>query len=124
GWIPHDDGMLAQIAERVLAGELPHRDFDDPYTGLLGYLHGLGLLTFGPSLRSLRLVLFAFTVAWLPAIYLVTRRFVPPLGAVLVTALALTWSVPNYFAGLPSYYNVFFATFGMLALVRHVETDL
>ena len=123
GWIPHDDGMLAQIAERVLAGELPHRDFDDPYTGLLGYLHGLGFLILGPSLRSIRLVLFAFTVAWLPAIYLVTRRFVPPLGAVLVTALALTWSVPNYFAGLPSYYNVFFATFGMLALVRHVETD-
>ena len=74
GWIPHDDGMLAQIAERVMAGEMPHRDFDDPSTGLLGYLHGLGLLIFGISPRSLRLVLFPFTLAWLPAIYVLARH--------------------------------------------------
>ena len=30
GWIAHDDGMLGQAAERVMAGELPHRDFYDP----------------------------------------------------------------------------------------------
>jgi hypothetical protein len=123
GWIPHDDGMLAQIAERVLLGELPHRDFDDPYTGLLGYLHGLGFLILGPSVRSLRLVLFAVTAVWLLAVYRLARRFLPRPGAVLVTALALTWSVPNYFAAVPSYYNLFLATFGMVALVRHVETE-
>ena len=123
GWIPHDDGMLAQIAERVMAGEMPHRDFDDPYTGLLGYLHGLGFLTFGISLRSIRLVLFLFTLAWLPAMYVLARHFVPPLGAALVTALAMTWTLPNYFAAVPSYYNLFLATFGMVALARHVDTD-
>ena len=123
GWIPHDDGMLGQIAERVIAGEMPHRDFDDPYTGLLGYLHGLGFLTFGISLRSIRLVLFLFTLAWLPAMYVLARHFVPPLGAALVTALAMTWTLPNYFAAVPSYYNLFLATFGMVALARHVDTD-
>ncbi|MEM7349697.1 MAG: hypothetical protein AAF657_02750, partial [Acidobacteriota bacterium] len=30
GWIPHDEGMLGQCAERLLQGELPHRDFDEP----------------------------------------------------------------------------------------------
>ena len=123
GWIPHDDGMLAQIAERVMAGEMPHRDFDDPDTGLLGYLHGLGFLTFGISLRSIRLVLFLFTLAWLPAMYVLARHFVAPLGAGLVTALAMTWTLPNYFAAVPSYYNLFLATFGMVALARHVDTD-
>jgi hypothetical protein len=44
------------------------------------------------------------------------------LGAALVTALAMSWSVPNYFAAVPSYYNLFFATFGMAALVRFVDT--
>ena len=116
-------GCSAQIAERVIAGEMPHRDFDDPYTGLLGYLHGLGFLTFGVSLRSIRLVLFLFTLAWLPAMYVLARHFVPPLGAALVTALALTWTLPNYFAAVPSYYNLFLATFGMVALARHVDTD-
>jgi hypothetical protein len=122
GWIPHDDGMLAQIAARVLDGELPHRDFDDPYTGLLGYVHAAALGAFGHSLRSLRLALFAFAVAWLPAVYLLARRFASRPGALLVAALALAWTLPNYFAGVPSYYNVFLATFGTLALVRHVET--
>src|SRR5262245_46811190 len=37
-WIPHDDGALAQAAERVLHGELPQRDFADIYTGGLSYL--------------------------------------------------------------------------------------
>lgn len=32
GWIPHDEGALAQSAERVLLGQLPHRDFDELYT--------------------------------------------------------------------------------------------
>ncbi len=33
GWFPLDEGALGHSAERVLAGELPHRDFDDAYTG-------------------------------------------------------------------------------------------
>ncbi len=39
GWIPVDEGLLAQTAERVLAGELPHRDFDDCYTGGLAIFY-------------------------------------------------------------------------------------
>src|SRR2546430_188468 len=33
GWVPHDEGSLAQSAERVLAGGEPHRGFDEPYNG-------------------------------------------------------------------------------------------
>jgi len=32
GWVPHDTGQLGQTAERVLDGEMQHRDFDEPYT--------------------------------------------------------------------------------------------
>ncbi len=28
GWVPHDEGTLAESAVRVQAGELPHRDYD------------------------------------------------------------------------------------------------
>jgi hypothetical protein len=31
-WIAYDDGLLAQSAERVLRGEMPHRDFAEVYT--------------------------------------------------------------------------------------------
>jgi hypothetical protein len=121
GWIAHDDGMLGQAAERVMAGELPHRDFYDPYTGGLTYLHALGLKILGVRLLSLRWLLFAATLAWVPVIYFLATRFVPPMSAALVTAVAVTWSLPNYFASMPSYYNLFLATFGTAALFRHIE---
>jgi Dolichyl-phosphate-mannose-protein mannosyltransferase len=121
GWIAHDDGMLGQAAERVMAGELPHRDFYDPYTGGLTYLHALGLKILGVRLLSLRWVLFAATLAWVPVVYFLATRFVPPMSAALVTAVAVTWSLPNYFASMPSYYNLFLATFGTAALFRHIE---
>jgi hypothetical protein len=123
GWIPHDDGMLAQIAERILAGELPHRDFDDPYSGGLGYLHAMTFMAFGVRILSLRILLFLAALAWIPAVFFVARRFVSPSGAIVVTALAVVWTVPNYFASLPSYYNLFFATWGTVALLRHVDTN-
>ena len=121
GWIAHDDGMLGQAAERVLAGEIPHRDFADPYTGGLTYLHALGMKTLGVRLVSLRWLLFAATMAWVPVFFFLTARFVPPADAALVTAVAVTWSLPNYFASMPSYYNLFLATLGTAALFRHTE---
>ncbi len=123
GWIPHDEGTLAQSAERVLQGELPHRDFDDVYTGGLSYLHAAAMAAFGVNLRSLRLTLFGFFVLWVPACYAIARRFASPVPAGLVTLTAVAWSLPNYFAGLPSWYNLFFATFGVLAFLKFIETD-
>src|SRR5574342_899051 len=55
GWIPHDEGTLAQSAERVLGGELPHRDFDEVYTGGLSLLNAAAFRVFGTTLRALRL---------------------------------------------------------------------
>jgi hypothetical protein len=53
GWVPHDEGILAQAAERILHGEMPHRDFDDPYTGGLSYLNAAGFRMLGTNLLTL-----------------------------------------------------------------------
>jgi len=121
-WVPHDAGSLAQSAERVAGGELPHRDFDEIYTGGLSFLNALAFQILGPSIRTLRLVLFAVFLAWLPAIYYLAIRFVRPAAAALTVLVAVVWSVPNYFAAVPSWYNLLFATFGTAALLRYVET--
>jgi Dolichyl-phosphate-mannose-protein mannosyltransferase len=121
GWIPFDDGALGHAAERVLQGELPHRDFDDIYTGGLAYLNAAAFRVLGTTLWSLRLVLLAFLVAWVPAVYYVASRFVRPVAAGAATLLAVVWSVPNYPAAMPSWYNLFFATFGVAALLRYLE---
>ena len=123
GWIPLDEGTTALAAERILHGELAHRDFEGAYTGGLSNLHALAFWLMGTRLLSLRLVLFGFFLLFVPAVYLVARRFWRPLPAAAVTALAVAWSVPNYFSSMPSWYNLFFALFGALAALRFVRTN-
>jgi hypothetical protein len=119
--MPFDDGALAQSAERLLQGELPHRDFDDPYTGGLAFLNAGAFKLFGLTLWSMRVALLAVFAAWVPAAYYVASRLVRPLAAGAITILAVVWSLPNYTAAMPSWYNLFLATFGTAALFRHLE---
>src|SRR3989441_10718261 len=120
GWVPHDAGSLAQSAERVLAGQLPHRDFDDIYTGGLSFLHALAFRLFGTSLLSLRLVLFAAFLAWLPAVYYVAGRFVAPFAAGLATLAAALWAVPHYSGGGPSRVNLVLPVVRGAAVFSHL----
>ena len=122
GWIPHDDGLLAQSAERFLHGQLPHRDFDDVYTGGLTVLNAAAFAVLGIRLLSLRLALLGAAALWVPILYVIARRFATPGLAALATLAAVVWSVPNYGAAMPSWYNLFFATAGLLALLKYAET--
>lgn len=121
GWVPADDGTLAQSALRVLQGELPHRDFVEGYTGGLSVIHALAFRVLGVNLMSLRICVFLFFLAWIPAVYYIALRFACAPAAGLITLLAVSWSFPNYPAAMPSWYNLFFATFGAAALLRFLE---
>lgn len=121
GWVPHDEGILAQAAERVVQGEMPHRDFEDPYTGGLSYLHAAAFRLFGVDLLVLRYVLFAFFLAWVLAVYAAAREFSEPWPAAGITILGVAWSVPNYAAAIPSWFCLFLATFGTLALLKYIR---
>jgi hypothetical protein len=123
GWVPSDEGTLAESAENVLRGELPHRDYHDGYTGVLGYLNAAAFRVFGTNLASMRYMLFLFFLAWVPAVYYAVSRFVSSPVAGALTLLAVAWGPPNYTAALPSWYNLFFATFGLAALLRYIETQ-
>lgn len=123
GWVPHDEGAFGQSAERVLLGEVPHRDFDELYTGGLTYLHSLAMRMFGTSLISLRFMLFGFTVVWIPALWWIARRFAPQTISTLVTITAVLWTIPNYPAAVPSWYILILSTFLIAALYRFAETN-
>jgi hypothetical protein len=121
GWIPHDEGTIAQSAERVLRGELPHRDFDELYTGGLSFLHAAAMNLLGVNLLSPRKLLLAAFMVFLAAIHAVARRIAPRPAALLAMPLVTAWSVPNYLVSLPSWYNLFLATVGIWALMRYLE---
>ena len=122
GWVPHDEGALGQSAERVLAGQVPHRDFDEIYTGALAYVHAAAFLIGPHASTTTRVPLFLIALLWVAALYAIARRFVPAAGAAVVAITALVWSVPNYPASMPSWFNLFLATFGTLALLKGLET--
>ncbi|HEV7242052.1 MAG TPA: hypothetical protein VGQ36_22670 [Thermoanaerobaculia bacterium] len=122
GWVPHDEGLLGGTAERVMAGERPHVDFDDPYTGGQAYLHALAFRIGGARLSTLRWLLYAFSIPFIVALWAIARRALSPWWAAAVAGAGVVWSLPNYFASLPSWYNLFFALFGLVALLRWLET--
>jgi hypothetical protein len=70
---------------------------------------------------SLRLCAFLFFLAWIPAFYSIAARFARPVPAGLITLVAVAWGYPNYPASMPSWYNLFFATFGATALLRYLD---
>ncbi|HSW29740.1 MAG TPA: glycosyltransferase family 39 protein [Longimicrobiales bacterium] len=121
GWFPHDLGSVAHPAQRVLLGELPHRDFDDVYTGGLAFLNALGFRIMGESAMSARWVLLAAYAAWVPAVWALARRFARPWLAAAATLLAASWTLPVYAEAMPSWYNLFLGTASLWALVRFAD---
>jgi hypothetical protein len=121
GWVPHDEGAFAQSADRVLHGELPHRDYTEIYTGGLAYLNAFAFRYFGATFATLRIVLFLFFLLWVPVFYWIASRFVSDWRAGGITLLGVAWGLPNYSAAVPSWYNLFFATFGVAALLSYID---
>jgi hypothetical protein len=120
GWVPHDEGQFAQSADRVLHGEIPHRDYLETYTGGLSYLNALAFRLVGENFATTRLVLFLFFLCWIPAVYWIASQLASDWIAGGITFLAVAWSVPNYSAAVPSWYNLFFATFGVAGLSAYI----
>lgn len=122
GWFDVDDGGMGQVAARVLAGQLPHRDFDDPWTGGWSYFQAGVFQLFGPSLAALRVPIF---VAWLGALalaFVIARRLADRLVAALVTLACATWSLYAWHFPLPNWYYLPLALFSAWAAVRFTET--
>jgi len=63
------------------------------------------------------MVLCAYA-AWVPALWMVASSLAGVWAAAAVTLLGAAWTLPMYAEGMPSWYNLFLATFALLALLR------
>ena len=122
GWIPHDEGTIAGDALRLLQGELPHVGFQDPYTGGMTWFYAWLFRIFGVDLLTIRWALYAGALLAAATWYRIALTFGPPLPAAGVAATCLLWAFPNYFAGLPSWWVLIFASVAVLALIRFSTT--
>ena len=123
GWVPHDEGLIGQSADFVLRGGTPHVDYQEAYTGGLSQLYAALFRIVGVDLLHVRWLLFAGAAWAVFVVHAICRRHLPPIGAALGTWVALTWSFPNYFAGLPSWWLLICALTCVWALIRHDETS-
>jgi hypothetical protein len=114
--------LLAESAARVLGGQLPHRDFVDVYTGALSALDAVALRVWGTNLLAIRDLLCFVAILWVPVLYAIAVRVASPWAAGLAVLAAVAWSVPYYPLGMPSWYVLFLASAGTLALLTFADT--
>ena len=123
GWIAHDEGLLGHTAELTLAGNTPHVEFQDAYTGLLSHINAISFKLFGINLASLRIPLLIGATMTAIVWYLIALRMVSPVVAGVVTLTSVAWSFPNYFAALPSWYVLMAASWTTWTLIKFQETS-
>ncbi len=121
GWYPWDDGAMAQVADRVLQGQLPHRDFDDPWTGGWSFLQAGIFGLFGTSLRMLRIPIFVVWLVSLACGFRLARRFVSPTVAGVATLAWGVWSLYAWHYPLLNWYYAPLALFAAWGVTRFVE---
>ena len=117
-WTPGDEGVLAQGAERVMRGDVPHRDFVALWSGGLDYLNAAAFRALGTRLTTLRTTVAVAWLLGLSAMFAAARRMLPAWGAACLTVCAAVWTLPLSPHPLPSWYTLFLALFGVAAIVE------
>jgi hypothetical protein len=90
-WAPADEGNYAHVAERLLSGEVLHRDVQDVHAGYVNFVNAAAFSIFGRRMVSLRYPLAALTVLQAGLMFLVLRpRGLAPaaIGALALTSLS------------------------------------
>ena len=103
-WYPTDDGLYANIAERLLSREILNLDVQDIHPGYIHFLHAAAFRIFGRDIVSLRypLILAGFVQTCFVYALLQRRSIVlAACGSIAMTALGVIQFVdptPNWYA--------------------------
>ncbi len=106
-WWPQADGAYAHVAERILAGEVLHRDVQDIHAGHINLVNAGAMGLFGMKMVALRYPLVALTLIQTCLVFfllLPRGRIVAMSGAAAMTALTFV-QFPNPTA---NWYALFF----------------
>jgi hypothetical protein len=120
---PVDEGYFIYTSSRVLAGDLPYRDFSTPYTPGFFYLNAMLFRLFGMDLLTLHLSVVVARLALLGLVYLLARRIVPPAFAALPVVLLLAQDqAPAAWESHPAWWASVAMLLTVWCVCRHWET--
>ncbi|MEM7689271.1 MAG: glycosyltransferase family 39 protein [Pseudomonadota bacterium] len=117
---PHlfDDGIILTNAQRVLAGEVPHRDFYSNYGPGQPYAVAAIMALFGPDLFAAR-AYGAVTMALSVALgYLIVSAQLKPKISLAVAGIAALWMIGSDFHLYPIYPPLILIFLAVLLLMR------
>ena len=128
GWFMEDEGVLYYHYLRVYQGLVPYRDFFTGYGPLIYYVHAAAFAVLGVSINAVRILTAVVNATTATGLYLVSRRFVPPVWAVAPALLFLVLQ-PGDIAVMvfhnspyPSWWALAFSVWGTWALLRWLES--
>lgn len=113
-------GYNLYSAERILAGEVPYRDFHTLYPPETLYLNARLFQWFGVSLYTALFGVFIFKTLTVLFIYLSGRARLPRGWALAVAGLSIVWLRPNGpFKAVPMHYGALFLAVALWLLLKH-----
>ena len=124
GWLPNDDGTLAHTADRVRSGQIPHVDFDEPYTGALSYFNASVLSLLGDNLMSLRYPFIALVGVWMVVLDRIANRVLGTFSSAWAVTVIVGTSVFMHLSPMPTWYNVVLGTFAIHFTIKFEESGL
>ncbi|MCC7105502.1 MAG: glycosyltransferase family 39 protein [Chloroflexi bacterium] len=118
-----DEGYFLDLADRMLRGDMPYRDFFTPYTPGVLYLHLWAMELLGREVTSLRWPLVAANLALGLITYVLGRRVAsPPFAALPVVMLYATGTIPVMWEPHPAWYALLFAMVTVWSVCRLRES--
>lgn len=117
GWIHHDEGIICYPSSMLLRGHRPHTQIQDLYTGGVAYLHALFMKTGDESMITVRNIFLIITLSFFACVFLFLKNFSKTVNAAVWTLAIAMWSFNSYFAAIPSWYILIFATLSLFCLV-------
>ncbi len=121
-WWERDEGQLAHVAERILNGEVLHRDVQDVRPGYVNFINAAALYLFGPSLLSLRYPLALIALAQSVLVFFLFRSH----GAIIAGTLSLssvTLGVLHFLNPNHHWYALFFTVLLICHLIWTPRTN-
>jgi hypothetical protein len=119
-----DEGFLAYGAERVLAGQLPNRDFVSLQPPFSFYTTALFFKIFGISLGSLRILGLSIYLLIITMVYMVSLRFVRPILALTAGVLAAVMSMSFFnFTPFAALHGILASLVTLLLVLKFTETS-
>ena len=107
-WAPVDEGKFAHVAERMLLGEVLHRDVQDLHAGYVNFVNAAAYSLFGVRIVSMRYPLALLTVIQAGLMFLILKRggaVTALIGGVVLTSLSFV----QFLNPTPNWYTLFLA---------------